>query len=116
MGKSESDSKKTITKDLELIFFAIKEMMLTYGFSAKRNTGFGIAKDELEIVSCDMKGIEKKIKKQKPSQKKSCKPKKMKLHEFQIQKESIRKSFCNTETFLDLIKAFQSIIDSLQKQ
>ena len=58
MGKPEGEAKKEVAKDLKLICIALKEMMLTYGFSAKKSSGFGIAKNELSDVFCEMNGVE----------------------------------------------------------
>lgn len=40
--------QETAQAELTLIAVAIKEMMLTYGFSAKKSSGFGEAEDEIE--------------------------------------------------------------------
>lgn len=57
MGRPEDHVRRGVVKDLEIIHSGIKGMMLTYGFSAKKNSGFGIIKDELMAVSCEMNGI-----------------------------------------------------------
>jgi len=103
-GKPESDGKKIIARDLELICCGIKEMMLTYGFSAKKSSGFGIAKDELKDIQCQMNGIEKTKEKQKSPRK----PRISNLREIGI-------LFQNKFTFSDLEKDFKSIIDNLKK-
>ncbi len=58
MGKPEDKVKKEVAEDLELIRITLKKMILTYGFSAKKSSGFGIAKNELSDAFCEMKGIE----------------------------------------------------------
>jgi len=47
IGKPEKEVKKEVVQDLDLIVKAIKEMMLTYGFSAKKTSGFGVVKDDI---------------------------------------------------------------------
>ena len=58
MGKPEGKAKKEMADDLELIRAALKDMMLIYGFSAKKSCGFGVAKNELSDIFCEMNGIE----------------------------------------------------------
>lgn len=45
--KGAEEVKREAEADLQLIAEAIKAMMLTYGFSAKRTSGYGAAKDKL---------------------------------------------------------------------
>ncbi|MHA1338824.1 MAG: RAMP superfamily CRISPR-associated protein [Promethearchaeota archaeon] len=45
LGLSDEDFKEKILKDLNDIIIGIKEMMLTYGFSAKKSLGYGKIKD-----------------------------------------------------------------------
>lgn len=48
IGQPEAKIRKQAADDLRLVAEAIKEMMLTYGFSAKRSSGYGVAKDEIQ--------------------------------------------------------------------
>ncbi|MGE0683950.1 MAG: RAMP superfamily CRISPR-associated protein [Candidatus Binatia bacterium] len=48
IGKPANKMKTQAKEDLELITLAVREMMLTYGFSAKRTSGYGTARDEIE--------------------------------------------------------------------
>ncbi len=48
MGRPEADVKEEVIKDLETVFHAIKKMMLTYGFSAKKSSGFGIVSEDIK--------------------------------------------------------------------
>jgi CRISPR-associated protein Cmr2 len=48
IGKDENRIKMETKLDLERVLQGIKAMFLTYGFSAKKNSGFGVAKDEIE--------------------------------------------------------------------
>ena len=50
MGRSESDVKNEVIKDLETVYHAIRKMMLMYGFSAKKSSGFGIVRKEIDGV------------------------------------------------------------------
>jgi CRISPR-associated protein Cmr2 len=45
IGQNEGEIRRQAAEDLKLVAEAIKEMMLTYGFSAKRSSGFGVAKE-----------------------------------------------------------------------
>jgi len=56
LGKKEDALKKEVKEDLKLVCDSLKEMMLTYGFSAKKSSGFGIAKDKLENGNLIIKG------------------------------------------------------------
>jgi len=42
---SEDEFKKRVIEDLKDIIAGVREMMLTYGFSAKKSLGFGVIKD-----------------------------------------------------------------------
>lgn len=46
--KSEEEMRHEAKKDLQLVAEAISAMMYTYGFSAKRTSGFGTARDEIQ--------------------------------------------------------------------
>ena len=48
MGRPEGDVKNEVIKDMEAILPAIKRMMLTYGFSAKKSSGFGIVREDIK--------------------------------------------------------------------
>lgn len=45
IGKDEAEIRRQAAEDLKLVAEAISAMMLTYGFSAKRTSGYGVAKD-----------------------------------------------------------------------
>jgi CRISPR-associated protein Cmr2 len=45
IGKSEAETKKQALEDLKLVAEGLQAMFLTYGFSAKRTSGFGVAKE-----------------------------------------------------------------------
>ncbi len=47
IGKPEDEVKDRAKEDLKLIAEAVSAMMLTYGFSAKRTSGYGIAEDKI---------------------------------------------------------------------
>ncbi|MCD6238979.1 MAG: CRISPR-associated protein [Thermotogae bacterium] len=42
---SENEFKKKVVEDLRDVIVGIKNMMLTYGFSARKSSGFGVIKD-----------------------------------------------------------------------
>jgi len=44
-GLFENDLREKVIHDLKEVIAGIKEMMLTYGFSAKKSSGFGVIKD-----------------------------------------------------------------------
>ncbi len=48
IGREEGEIRKQAAGDLQLVAAAVKEMMLTYGFSAKRTSGYGVAKESVE--------------------------------------------------------------------
>lgn len=48
IGKPENEVKAQAKEDLDLVAETVREMMLTYGFSAKRTSGYGTARDEIE--------------------------------------------------------------------
>jgi len=56
MGRKEGKMKKEVAEDMELIGSALKEMMLTYGFSAKKSSGFGIVGEDIN-GTCEMSGF-----------------------------------------------------------
>lgn len=47
IGADETEIRKQALADLHLVAEGLKEMFLTYGFSAKRTSGYGVAKDEI---------------------------------------------------------------------
>ncbi len=108
MGKSEVDVKKEVAKDLEVIHCGIRKMMLTYGFSAKKSSGFGIVKNELSDVRCVMK--EKKAKQtEKVDPLKNRKKKSMSFDDF-------KNTGCeDKETFDDLEARVNVIISKILK-
>ncbi|MFW0885020.1 RAMP superfamily CRISPR-associated protein [Candidatus Acidulodesulfobacterium sp. H_13] len=97
MGRPGTEVKEEVIKDLEAIYPAIKNMMLTYGFSAKRSSGFGIAKNELSDVFCEMNGIEIKKSPKKDSKQKS------KIKSFKELKVKEQKTFNDLEDRLKAI-------------
>ncbi|HXF93536.1 MAG TPA: RAMP superfamily CRISPR-associated protein [Nitrospiraceae bacterium] len=48
IGKPENEVKAQAKEDLLRVAEAVSAMMLTYGFSAKRTSGYGTARDEIE--------------------------------------------------------------------
>jgi CRISPR-associated protein Cmr2 len=48
IGQDEAEIRQQAIADLQLVAEAVKEMMLTYGFSAKRTSGYGVAKEALK--------------------------------------------------------------------
>ncbi|WP_052337871.1 hypothetical protein [Chloroflexus sp. Y-396-1] len=47
IGKKESDIRQQALADLKLITEGLSAMFLTYGFSAKRTSGYGVAEDKI---------------------------------------------------------------------
>ncbi|PWH13946.1 MAG: hypothetical protein DDG60_09565 [Anaerolineae bacterium] len=47
IGQNENEIRRQSIEDLQLVAEAIRAMMLTYGFSAKRTSGYGVAEDDL---------------------------------------------------------------------
>jgi CRISPR-associated protein Cmr2 len=45
IGKDETEIRKQALADLQLVAEGLKEMFLTYGFSAKRTSGYGVAEE-----------------------------------------------------------------------
>lgn len=56
-GKAPDKLKEEVGKDLALVCEAVKEMMLTYGFSAKKTSGFGVIAPKLEKGRIFFNGI-----------------------------------------------------------
>ncbi|MDL1956931.1 MAG: hypothetical protein LWW95_07800 [Candidatus Desulfofervidus auxilii] len=50
-------AKDFAKEDLEIVINGIKEMMFKYGFSAKKSSGYGIIKDELNSCQLIMNGV-----------------------------------------------------------
>lgn len=48
ISKDEAEIRKQAIEDLELVAEVAKEMMLTYGFSAKRTSGYGTAEETVK--------------------------------------------------------------------
>ncbi len=62
MGNPDAEKVRgEVAKDLRLICKAIRNMMLTYGFSAKKSSGFGIVKNHISIIYKEMNGVEIKV-------------------------------------------------------
>lgn len=49
--QSDEKLKEEIVKDLREVIAGLKEMMLTYGFSAKKSSGYGVIKDRWDSES-----------------------------------------------------------------
>ncbi len=49
--------RKDVIEDLDIVYNSLKDMMLTYGFSAKKSSGFGIIFDSFSEGLFDMSGI-----------------------------------------------------------
>ena len=56
MGKPSEEIKQQVTEDINLVYDSLKEMMLTYGFSAKKSSGFGIIEKDIKEVVFEMSG------------------------------------------------------------
>ena len=48
IGQDEAEIRRQAIADLQLVAEGIKEMMLTYGFSAKRTSGYGVAEETVK--------------------------------------------------------------------
>ena len=46
IGKDTKNLKENVMEDLEMLVDGLKEMMLTYGFSAKKSSGYGVIEDK----------------------------------------------------------------------
>ena len=60
IGQDESETRGQAAADLCLVAKAIRAMMLTYGFSAKRTSGFGLAKETVSdgVLTCRVAGLQ----------------------------------------------------------
>jgi len=47
IGKDETEIRKQALEDLKLVAEGLKAMFLTYGFSAKRTSGYGVAEEQV---------------------------------------------------------------------
>ena len=45
MGLPENELREKVIEDLKNVTVGVREMMLTYGFSAKKSSGFGVIED-----------------------------------------------------------------------
>lgn len=61
IGRAQKEIRKEAKQDLATIAEAIQAMMLTYGFSAKRTSGFGAAEDEIVGGVVRTRRTEKKL-------------------------------------------------------
>ena len=114
MGKPEADIKRDVAKDLETTHCAIRAMMLTYGFSAKKCSGFGIVQNEISNLKIkpEIKNEEEKINEVKKA--KAKKPKqRIPLHEWQ--KNAVKKVKVNQVTFDTLDHRIGLLIAQLSK-
>lgn len=50
-GKDKAAAREQALADLQLVAKGLQAMFLTYGFSAKRTSGYGVAKDEIENLT-----------------------------------------------------------------
>ncbi len=50
MGKSSEEVKQQVSEDINLVYNSLKEMMLTYGFSAKKSCGFGVIEEDINGI------------------------------------------------------------------
>ena len=57
LEENSNKAKDFAKEDLEIVINGIKEMMFKYGFSAKKSSGYGIIKDELNSCQLIMNGI-----------------------------------------------------------
>lgn len=48
IGQDEAEIRRQAAEDLQLVAEAIGALMLTYGFSAKRTSGYGTAEDKIQ--------------------------------------------------------------------
>lgn len=62
MGKSSEEIKQPLTEDISLICDSLGKMMLTYGFSAKKSSGFGIINKDITGDIPEMSGCTHKEK------------------------------------------------------
>jgi len=68
IGRQEPEVKEQVKRDLEIISDSLEKMLLTYGFSAKKGSGFGVIHPELKEGIFDMSGVHlSKISEKKPS-------------------------------------------------
>ena len=59
MGKLSGEIKKQVTGDINMVSDSLEKMMLTYGFSAKKSSGFGVTKSEVENGIFKMSGYKR---------------------------------------------------------
>ncbi|MBW1928102.1 MAG: hypothetical protein JRJ13_02985 [Deltaproteobacteria bacterium] len=61
IGRDEADIRRQALEDLNLVAESLKAMFLTYGFSAKRNSGYGVAEESVNdgFVQIRIKETEK---------------------------------------------------------
>jgi CRISPR-associated protein Cmr2 len=50
IGKPKDEISKQALADLQLVAEGLQAMMLTYGFSAKRTSGYGTARDDIQVT------------------------------------------------------------------
>ena len=62
LGKPSEKVKQQLTEDINLVCDSLEEMMLTYGFSAKKSCGFGIINKDIEGDVPEMSGCTHKEK------------------------------------------------------
>ncbi len=64
IGKDEEKTREQVAQELQLICEGLQAMFRTYGFGAKTNSGFGLAKETLQKVLVEIRATEI----QKPSE------------------------------------------------
>jgi len=67
IGEDEAKIRVQALADLELVAEGLKEMFLTYGFSAKRTSGYGLAEDKIIEGEIKTKADRRKLKGKKLS-------------------------------------------------
>jgi CRISPR-associated protein Cmr2 len=107
MGRPSEQAKKEVSEDLDFVYKALKDMMLTYGFSAKKSCGFGIVKNEITDLIINDEKV-------KPEQKKQNKQKGkgVSLDEFKeiYKQQSLREPETHKITFDNLSALVNEII------
>ena len=48
LGRAEEQVRAEVGADIEVVSGALRKMMLTYGFSAKKSCGFGLARSDIK--------------------------------------------------------------------
>ncbi len=64
IGKDEQKTREQVAQELQLVCEGLQAMFRTYGFGAKTNSGFGLAKETIQTVLLEIRATEI----QKPSE------------------------------------------------